>query len=100
MSKFTEIDYIVLDQKCNRRVIFVAYNDERRLLKEAETMRLRKFKKPYHPKLYDKEKKSKLDYLDPRVIKYEEKDFFKVDEQHMFQGGTFETILTEAEIGL
>lgn len=100
MTKFAETDYVVLDQACKKRVILVAYNDERRILREAESMRLRKFKKPYDVKNYDKEKKAKQDYLDSKIIRYEEKDFFKLAEIGMYEGGTFESILTEAEIGL
>lgn len=68
------------------------------MLKEAERLRVRKFKRPDNPDTYEKEKKRKLDYLDPRIIKYEEKAFFDFKEMDKFEGGDFETILTEAEI--
>lgn len=100
LTKYTETDYVVLEGEYNQRVIFVAYNDTNMLLREAETLRMRKFKRPYDQKTYDKEKKAKLDYLDPRVVKYEEKDFFKFSEKNLYEGGEFETILSEAEIGL
>lgn len=61
---------------------------------------MRKFKRPYNQKLYDKEKKKKLEYLDPRIVKYEEKEFFHANEMKFYEGGTFETILSEAEISL
>lgn len=70
------------------------------LLREAENLRMRKFKRPYNQKLFDKEKKQKLEYLDPRIVKYEEKEFFHANEAQFYEGGTFETILSEAEIGL
>ena len=69
-------------------------------MREAENLRFRKFKRPDDQKAYDNEKKDKQDYLDPRVIKYEEKEFFKYQQRDLFEGGTFETILTEGEINL
>jgi hypothetical protein len=84
--------------KC--KVIMVAYKDKRLLLREAETLRFRKFKRPYNQKNFDKEKKLKLDYLDPNIVKHEEKAFFHVNEMELYEGGSFETILSESEINL
>lgn len=69
-------------------------------MKEAENLRFRKFKKPANQKIYDKEKRKKLEYLDPKVIKYEQKEFFNLSEMKLYEGGTFDTILTESEINL
>lgn len=69
-------------------------------MRQAESLRVRKFKRPFDQKTFDKEKKEKLEYLDPRVVKYEEKSFFHSNESQNFEGGTFETILSEAEINL
>ena len=93
-------EFINLEDQSTTRVILLAYNDKDAILKEAENLRFRKFKKPSNQKIYDKEKRKKLEYLDPKIIKYEEKEFFNANEIEKYEGGTFETILTESEINL
>lgn len=93
-----ESDSVVLDAESYKRVIFVAYDDEKVILREAESLRMRKFKRPYDQKERDREKKYQSEYLDPRIIKYEDKQFFHANEKEMYEGGTFQTILSEGEI--
>jgi len=100
LTKETESDTIILEEPSNARVIFVAYDDERAILREAENLRFRKFKRPDDQTAYDKDKREKIDYLDARIIKHEEKDFFKVAEKEKYEGGDFNTILTDGEINL
>ena len=93
-------EFINLEDQSTTRVILLAYNDKDAILKEAENLRFRKFKKPTNQKIYDKEKRKKLEYLDPKIIKYEEKEFLNTHEIEKYEGGTFESILTESEINL
>lgn len=97
-------EYVVLKASSgatlSRRVIFVAYENQHALLKEAEILKMRRYRRPDDVEGYDKAKAKMQTYLDPKIIKYEERKFFEAKNMEEYEGGTFESILSEAEISL
>lgn len=97
-------EYVVLKDSSgatlDQKVVFVAYKNTDTILREAQNLKMRKYKRPDDQDVYDREKSKKQLYLDPKIIKYEEKKFFDIKDTEKYEGGTFETILSEAEISL
>lgn len=81
-------------------VLFLGYSNQDIMLQEAERLGLLKEKRKPNKEAQEARnrlRKEQEEYLHHRIIKAERKKPFKVAKKELFEGGNFESILTEAD---